>query len=356
MYKDWNIILSGGVEIRDVRTSIVFHRLPARYPVLEEYKFVAHRDGAWVSLQEAIRLSIDIALEYHQIVNAKTVELIDNVAIEDLASPILAEVLDDVPSIQANILLVTPTDLAPGVTLPPNVNTIDTEKLSKEKNILLAIGVGFLTRSKRDQLQQILPKLRNGGFVLTREKPENVSISLSKHGLDIILEKIVGKESIILLKKREQPVRKTEIVRVNNNEFAWLEKFNSIMNKDTNNNTKIILVSEKNYECGLLGLMNCLRKEPGGEMIRGVLIQDEKAPEFSLQNPLYSEQLKLDLPVNVLRPNKIWGSYRHQPLLLNLKPKHVYHAFVDQKVCNNTQKRHTLCVYVCVYVCNFVLY
>jgi len=60
----------------------------------------------------------------------------------------------------------------------------------------------------------------------------------------------------------------------------------------------------------LLDFVNCLRKEPGGELVRGVLIQDTKAPKFSLQDPFYVQQLQKDI-VNVLRSNKTWGSYRH---------------------------------------------
>ena len=94
---------------------------------------------------------------------------------------------------------------------------------------------------------------------------------------------------------------------------------------------KIILVSEKDPECGLLGLVNCLRREPGGESIRGVFIQDKTAPKFSLHEPLYAEQLRNDLIINVLRPGNMWGSYRHLPLA-SLTPKLVYHAYANQLV------------------------
>jgi len=45
-----------------------------------------------------------------------------------------------------------------------------------------------------------------------------------------------------------------------------------------------------------------LRKEQGGEFVRGLLIQDKKAPE------------QKDITINVLRSNKTWGSYRHSRL------------------------------------------
>lgn len=337
MYKHWDTIISGGVEIRGIQATTISRRLPAGDPVVEEYKFVAHRDGAQVSLREAVRLSTHLALEYHQAIHVKTIEVVDDdkLAANQLTSLILTEILGDLPLIQSNVIVAAQPNQFGSDALPPNVNSVDIDKLSNEENALLAVGVGLLTKDKNDQLQQILPKLRNGGFVLTRErslKPEDLA-AVSKHKLVVILEKNTGEESIVLLKKEEVQTRKTEVVHVNNNEFSWLEKLNVIMESENTDNMRIILVSAGDFESGLLGLVNCLRKEPGGEMIRGVLIQDANAPEFSLQNPLYSEQLQLDLPINVLRPGKVWGSYRHHQLELDQESKLVHHGFVEQEVC-----------------------
>lgn len=78
-----------------------------------------------------------------------------------------------------------------------------------------------------------------------------------------------------------------------------------------------------------MGLVNCLRRELGGEVVRGILIQDPKAPKFSLENALYSKQINKDLAINVLRENGVWGSYRHLPLP-KLEEKPVRQGFVNQ--------------------------
>jgi len=341
VYEEWETIISGGIEIRGARTKTIPRQFSTGDPILEEYKFVAHRDRAQVSLKEAIRLSMQIALEYHQAIHVKTIELIDdsdNVTTDDLASPMLIEILDNIPLIQAKVHLSAPSNLFENDSLLPNVIPVDINKVSKEDNILFAVGIGLLSKNKKHQLEQILSKLKNGGFVLTRErssKLENLPI-LSKYSLDVILEKSTGKETITLLKKKERPVKKMKIVHVNNDKFTWLEKLNLFMNMENDmTDLRIILVSERELESGLLGFVNCLRKELGGETIRSVLIQDTEAPEFSLQNPLYLEQLQLDLPINVLRSGKVWGSYRYQPLS-SLQPKLVRHAYVDQMVCSST--------------------
>lgn len=45
-----------------------------------------------------------------------------------------------------------------------------------------------------------------------------------------------------------------------------------------------------------------------------LFIEDDNAPDFSLDNPLYRKQIEKGLVINVLRSDGVWGSYRHLPL------------------------------------------
>jgi len=176
------------------------------------------------------------------------------------------------------------------------------------------------------------------GFLLTLENSSAVYdySCLNAYELDVILEKRVNDKTLLLLRKRRNITRiLNQIVRVNNYEFTWVDELKSIMSvqSETSTETRIVLVAEGDFKCGLLGLINCLRKEPRGEMIRSVFIQDIKAPNFSLQEPLYMKQLQLDLPTNVIRFGNVWGSYRHFPLS-PLKSKLVHSAYVTQMVRN----------------------
>jgi fatty acid synthase len=85
---------------------------------------------------------------------------------------------------------------------------------------------------------------------------------------------------------------------------------------------------------GIQGFINCLRKESGGSVARGIFIQDPNAPKFSLQEPFYAKQLQKDLAMSVLRPNGVWGSYRHLPLPSN-KPIPVNHIWANQSIRND---------------------
>jgi len=52
---------------------------------------------------------------------------------------------------------------------------------------------------------------------------------------------------------------------------------------------------------GVIGLVNCLRKEPDGNMIRCFFIDDPSAPEFDLCHPFYSAQFSLGMALNIYR-------------------------------------------------------
>jgi fatty acid synthase len=78
-----------------------------------------------------------------------------------------------------------------------------------------------------------------------------------------------------------------------------------------------------------MGFINSLRKEAGGEIVRGLLIQDPNAPKFSLEHPLYAKQIQKDLAISVLRENQVWGSYRYLPVP-TLEPQPVQHCLINQ--------------------------
>jgi len=324
VYNNYDTVISGGIEMRGIKATPITKRRTTVNPVLERYEFVAHRDRDEISFQNAIILSTHIALEYYQMTKVNIIELVesdDEVTVEELSSSIINEILSNLPLIQPNINLIARTDRFNNAVLPSRITFSQTKKLSEDDNAILVVGYNLFNKNNSESLKEALTALKNDGFLLTQGESVTKDLPrVEEHGLVIVLEKRTKKNHITLLKKKRQSTRKTEVIRVNNYEFSWLEELKTILNAEIEwgNAARIILVGEKDPECGLLGLVNCLRREPGGELIRGVLIQDEAAPEFSLHEPLYAQQLELDLIINVLRPGKVWGP--------------VYHAFVNQQV------------------------
>ncbi|OXU25389.1 hypothetical protein TSAR_001850 [Trichomalopsis sarcophagae] len=336
-----DVIVSGGIEIRGLKASAIARKKPAGDPVLEEYKFVPFVDRAEVSLREISRLSTHIGFENHQGIKVKTIEFIDEtdqVPTDKLLSPWFSESLGDLPLIQADIGIVSTKHKTKDDTLPANVQLVDPKKLTADGTSLLAVGHRLLSNDRAENLKLLLAEVKQGGFVLSREDidgTKNVEQAAQAKGLRVILEKKSGKELFVLLRKQVKPRERDVVIKVDNDKFDWVDKMRETMSaeleKETATNTKIIFVGQGDFENGLMGLINCLKQEPGGEIVRGILIQDPKAPEFSVRNPLYAKQLEKDLAVCVLRKNGVWGSYRHLPLP-PLEAKPTQHIWLNQTV------------------------
>uniref|UniRef100_A0A1A9UN44 Fatty acid synthase pseudo-KR domain-containing protein n=1 Tax=Glossina austeni TaxID=7395 RepID=A0A1A9UN44_GLOAU len=112
-------------------------------------------------------------------------------------------------------------------------------------------------------------------------------------------------------------------VSTGDKQLTWITQ----LQKYINNKTPTIVYACNEKLNGLIGLVNCLRKEPDGHLITGFFINDKSAPAFNINEPFYATQYALGLAVNVYQNGK-WGSYRH--LLLTLEDKiaprkdHVY--------------------------------
>lgn len=341
VYKEYDAIVSGGVEIRGLKASAISRRKPAGEPILETYGFVAHRDKAVTSLSDFVRLSSNLVLENMQVIKFKTIEMIEEKSasgLEDLTSTHLMEALGDLPLVQAEVSLAGASNPFEEGKLPQAMNFVELKKLTAETGALIVCGRDLFDGAKKESLGQLLLALKDGGFLLTRERvsPSGIDDFAAIRGLNVILEKRgPNGQSLLLLRKRGKLSKKTSIIEVRSNAFDWLESLKEAVKAELESTAgatgRIILVSDKNFKSGLYGLVNSLRKEPGGEVVRGYTIQDEHAPDFSEANPLYAKQLELDLGVNVLRPGGLWGTYRHLKLSQVLE-KPVYHGWANETV------------------------
>ncbi|XP_046609412.1 fatty acid synthase-like isoform X1 [Neodiprion virginianus] len=338
-YKDLDIIVSGGIEIRGLRASAIARRRPAADPVVEKHAFVAHRDRAKTEMEVITCIATQIALENHFGIKIKTVELIDDVydvSAENLISPLIQKVLNNLPLLQADLNVFAPLHKFSDDALTSDIKISCPKKLSTELNAALIVTHGLLSGRSPKMLKQIHTAMRDGSFMLARESLDsNIGVirNTVHEYFHVILEKCTSSELIILLRKKEQRTGFTTVVRVSSDEFTWLEKLQAALKVENKRagrtSERILLVSEGDLQSGLMGLVNCLRREPGGKIIQGLLIQDLEAPEFSLENSFYSEQLDLGLALNVLRPGELWGSYRFFPME-PLISKPVYHASLSQ--------------------------
>lgn len=341
VYNDYDIVISGGIEIRGVKANVIQRRKQMDVPILEEYKFVANRDRAQISIEEMLILSTHLALECHSINNPKILELLHQngkVSAEEIFIPILVKMLNNIAMIRPSLILAADPKQREVLSLSEdNVSVIEPNKLPEDGSVFMVAGHDVITNKRMDILEQFLLAISNHGFILLRESDVNEDIfsALQMYNLNIVLEKSCKDKILLLLRKAvEKPPQKMEVVYVRNDEFGWVEEVKEVMKKDkhTNKSIRLILVAEGDLENGVQGLVKCLVQEPNGEIVRTVIIQDENAPKFSLEDPFYSKQLDIDIVYNVLRPGKIWGTYRHLPYP-EPKPTLIPHAYADLKVC-----------------------
>lgn len=60
------------------------------------------------------------------------------------------------------------------------------------------------------------------------------------------------------------------IIRITQENFNWLDTAKVAIKDAEKNNQKYILLSEHEPSCGIIGMFNCLKREPGGSHFRSV--------------------------------------------------------------------------------------
>ncbi|XP_037954847.1 fatty acid synthase isoform X2 [Teleopsis dalmanni] len=318
-----NRIISGGIEIIGVEANEIQRRRPTGNPVLEICRFVPQFPTPLLSLSDGIRISIQLALENTPVRKLKVVE-IDTNGKEPIIKYIL-DAVEDLPLITGDYMYLTNQEIED----IPNIH-IENGKITSQSNCNIIIVSGILEEENENNLTTISRCLINEGYVIIRENPDFDSDCNSIcNNFKIISNIRLHDSNEILLLLQKLPVNKeiTERiiveVSINDKEFKWIKEIQTAL---SNKNEVIAYAYNENLN-GLLGFLNCLRKEPDGNLVSCFFIQDELAPAFSLDNPFYANQYALRLAVNVYQ-NGHWGSYRHLKLLLNneatMRQDHVY--------------------------------
>lgn len=107
--------------------------------------------------------------------------------------------------------------------------------------------------------------------------------------------------------------------------FDWFNPLQEAVKSDDKNG--ILVISKNDSNNGILGLVNCIRREPTGHETRCVILQEDGLPDFNLDNNFYGSQLRKGLAINVFKNGK-WGTYRHL-LLETIGNVESEHCFVN---------------------------
>ena len=300
-----SIIRSGGVEIVNLQANVVSRRRPPGIPVLEYYKFVPHFPSPMLSKTDGARVLVQLALENVPTLKVKAVEVGTQLA--NTILPIIQEALADLPLVTAELtLLSNQSTEIDGI-------VVENRNLSSKTDCLFVVTSRSL--HDKDFIESSVTSLKDNGFFVAREKVgfTDTNLKLPLHFKLISIINTDDEVLVLLQYNKKQLKDNLNVIKISeqDTQFKWLEKTKLALK-----NGPVVLFAQKEKTSGIIGLVNCLRKEPEGHKISCVFIDDDNAPAFDLQNPLYSSQLNLGLAINVLR-NGRWGSYRHLKIQQN---------------------------------------
>lgn len=289
------IIKAGGVEIHGFEGSLVNRRRPQSDPVLEVHKFISHFPSPILSNADMAKVCVQIALENEPVKKMVSVEVDSNDEKQPLSEFIFLG-LGDLPLITPEINYLTTKNIVE----IDNVSVSDTE-LSSLSNVNLIIKSNCI--ADREFLDTAKSVLNGKGFILSRETDLASKLPADLQLLGVIQTE---NEKICMLQFIKNQYAKPEtVIKISQNVDEWLEPLKAAIKSGS-----VLIYSQNEKLSGILGLVNCIRKEPNGDRLKCVFIDDETALKFDVEHPFYQAQLKLGLATNVLINGK-WGSYRH---------------------------------------------
>ncbi|GFV70814.1 fatty acid synthase [Trichonephila clavipes] len=222
-----------------------------------------------------------------------------------------------------------------------SVSSWDPDNSLSFKDIDLFV-MKYLICSKEEHtrtLKNALATIKDGGFVIllqkTRLAPAEIFLSsMGKTTVPVFLEpdleqtfkelklRIICKKSdaltstLYLLRKESVKSYQDSVIRIEEGKYEkWVNELKEEIIEITSHPKdpkRIWLVSEGTNFSGIIGLVNCLRLEPGGTSIRCVFISETAPalPQFNPKLQFYQEIMEKDLTMNVFKANS-WGTYRH---------------------------------------------
>lgn len=306
MNKQLMTLRSPGIEMRGLEATCISRRRPPGIPVLESYQFMPYLSGMSISKIDAARCCVQLALENLPCAKVVVVE-IDSYDEREPLSDYFGQALGDLPLVTGEMNYLTTRT----VEIEGKVEVQDCA-LSTFSNVSFVIKSNALT----DQtfLEGAIGQIKEGGIVVSREKS---SSSIHNHslppGYKFIAIITSDDEAFVLLQyfppkpkvEGETPEVPTKYVRVTNKNYDWIDTL-----KQDIKDGPVVAFAENEQFCGIIGLVNCIRKEPNGLNLRCVFIDDVRAPPFDESNNFYKSQLAQGMAINVFKHGR-WGCYRH---------------------------------------------
>ncbi|XP_069807612.1 fatty acid synthase isoform X2 [Dendropsophus ebraccatus] len=143
-------------------------------------------------------------------------------------------------------------------------------------------------------------------------------------GMNVIAMKKSFYNSVIFLCRRRTPERIHVQLSVEDMDCTWVESLKEAMADSSDHRLWLTVTNQPNS--GVVGMVNCLRQEPGGNKIRCIFNFDGNSHGVSDKE---TEQLQgKDLVMNVYQDGQ-WGAFRHVPFHKGQAQDETAYAFVN---------------------------
>ncbi|XP_029673475.1 fatty acid synthase-like [Formica exsecta] len=337
--KNADIIKSGGILIKDIKTTASQRQQIQTKPKYERYAFVPYENSYSLDLENhtrgkvhALTVLLEVMCENLTTFKINAVEIANNQAPNSRLRPFILDIMhekplftinlqEDVSSINDYTTRFNQMNVKVKVTMPEANDAIPAH------NMHLFIAANVLSGRSCTILRNLAANLRSNCFILLEETtiPLNLKIILKEANLTLAGKQIDSSGKIYLLLKKRRKGRELIVVYITEKNFSWLENAKTALRNLDSKNQEVLFVSQGEESLGLIGFINSIRHETTN--VRYVFIQDNNAPKFDLSAEFYVEQLDKELSANVLKGGQ-WGSYRYLQLDCH-NDVQVEHAYVN---------------------------
>ncbi|TRY87148.1 hypothetical protein DNTS_010214 [Danionella cerebrum] len=152
-----------------------------------------------------------------------------------------------------------------------------------------------------------------------------------KASLSVVLLRKSYYGSALFLCRRSQPSFKEQpiVIAVDSTDYKWVEILKSKLAETSE--SPVWLTATKSHN-GVVGMVNCLRQEPGGNRIRCAFVSNlskgADVPSLLPTETVMKTLMEKDLVMNVHRDG-LWGSFRHQLIMQDLSEESTEQAYVN---------------------------
>uniref|UniRef100_A0A670XYR8 Fatty acid synthase n=1 Tax=Pseudonaja textilis TaxID=8673 RepID=A0A670XYR8_PSETE len=171
------------------------------------------------------------------------------------------------------------------------------------------------------------PGLQDKPGLLNQVEWENL---FKKASLNLVAVKRSSFGAAIFLCRRPLPTKKPIFLPVDETNYKWIEPLKEMLAEPSEHS--VWLTANNCGTSGVVGMVNCLRQEPGGHRIRCLFISslNPASPNPPINSSAKEMQtiLQNDLVMNIYRDGK-WGSFRHLPLKQAQSQEVTEYAFVN---------------------------